>query len=72
MTSIDFEVLLKTILYAVVGILLLFFGYKVFDWLTPTDAQKKIFEERNTAVAILFGFFILGLAIVIAAAIHGW
>lgn len=71
-SALNVTVLLQTVLYAVVGILLLFLGYKIFDWLTPTDAQKKIFQERNTAVAILFGFFILGLSIVIAAAIHGW
>ena len=71
-SGINVTDLLATILYAVIGVLLLFLGYKVFDWLTPTDAQKKIFQERNTAVAILFGFFILGLAIIIASAIHGW
>jgi putative membrane protein len=71
-SGLDITVLLQSILYAAVGILLLFLGYKIFDWLTPTDAQKKIFQERNTAVAILFGFFILGLSIIIASTIHGW
>jgi uncharacterized membrane protein YjfL (UPF0719 family) len=51
--------------------ILLYVGYKVFDWVTPTDMQKKIFEENNTAVAITVGAFILGLAVVIGAAITG-
>jgi uncharacterized membrane protein YjfL (UPF0719 family) len=50
---------------------LLYIGYKVFDLVTPTDMQKKIFEEGNTAVAITVGAFIIGLAIVILGAIRG-
>lgn len=72
MTATDIEVLLKTVIFALTGVFLLFLGYKIFDWLTPTDAQKKIFGEGNTAVAILFGFFMLSLALIIAAAINGW
>ena len=60
-----------SIVYAVLGMILLYVGYKVFDMVTPTDMQKKIFEENNVAVAVTAGAFILGLAIVIGAAIQG-
>ena len=62
-SGINVTDLLATILYAVIGVLLLFLGYKVFDWLTPTDAQKKIFQGKTTfkrrppkRVAFFFGF----------------
>jgi len=67
----DVRVFILSIIYAVLGMVLLYIGYKVFDLITPTDMQKKIFEEGNTAVAITVGAFILGLAIVILGAIHG-
>ena len=67
----DLRVLILSLIYAAVGMLLLYLGYRLFDWLTPTDMQKKIFEENNTAVAITVGAFIIGLAIVILGAIHG-
>ena len=67
----DVRVFILSIIYAVLGMVLLYIGYKVFDLVTPTDMQKKIFEEGNTAVAITVGAFILGLAIVILGAIHG-
>jgi putative membrane protein len=67
----DVRVLVLSIIYAVLGMILLYVGYRVFDWVTPTDMQKKIFEEGNTAVAITVGLFILGLAVVIGAAIAG-
>jgi putative membrane protein len=67
----DIRAFILSIIYAVLGMILLYIGYKVFDMVTPTDMQKKIFEENNTAVAITVGAFILGLAIVIHAALHG-
>jgi uncharacterized membrane protein YjfL (UPF0719 family) len=67
----DVRVFVLSIIYAILGMVLLYVGYKVFDWVTPTDMQKKIFEEGNTAVAITVGAFIVGLAIVILGAIHG-
>lgn len=58
-----------SLLFALLGFILLFAGYRVFDALTPTDLSKKVFEESNLAAALLAGAFIIGLAIVIAAAI---
>ncbi len=67
----DARVFVLSIIYAVLGMVLLYVGYKAFDLVTPTDMQKKIFEEGNTAVAITVGAFIIGLAIVILGAIRG-
>jgi uncharacterized membrane protein YjfL (UPF0719 family) len=55
------------LVYALTGMVLLLAGYKLFDALTPTDMQRKIFEEGNVAVAITVGLFMLGLAVVIHA-----
>jgi len=56
-------------LFALLGFVLLFVGYMAFDALTPTKISTKIFEEGNVASAIMAGAFIIGLAIVVAAAI---
>jgi uncharacterized membrane protein YjfL (UPF0719 family) len=66
----ELRVFIVSIIYAVLGMILLYVGYKVFDLVTPADMQKKIFEENNVAVAVTVGAFILGLAVVIGAAIH--
>ena len=57
--------------YSIAGSILLWFGYRLFDRFTPGDAQHKIFEEGNIAVAILAGCFVIGLAIVVAAGMVG-
>lgn len=66
----DVRLFIFTIVYALLGMVLLFIGYRVFDWLTPTDLQEKIFKEGNVAAAILVGAFILGLAMVILGALR--
>jgi putative membrane protein len=60
---------LLSILFAVLGFVLLFLGYRVFDWLTPTDLNEDIFKRGNIAAALLAGAFVIALAIIIHAAI---
>jgi putative membrane protein len=64
----DVRIFVTAIVYAFAGMALLLIGYRLFDALTPTDLQKKIFEEGNIAVAIAVGFFMLGVAVVIHGA----
>lgn len=56
--------------YAFTGMALLFAAYKLFDLFTPTDLQNKIFDEGNVAVAVAVGFFMLGVAVVLHAALR--
>lgn len=63
------NIVLSTV-FAVLGFILLFIGYRVFDALTPTDLNKRIFEDGNVAAAILAGAFVLGLAVIVAMAIN--
>jgi uncharacterized membrane protein YjfL (UPF0719 family) len=60
-----------TVFYSILGGVLLAIAYKVFDWLTPTDLGKAIFSEQNVAAAVALGLFLVALAIIIAAAVHG-
>lgn len=64
----ELRVFVSAIIYAFAGMALLLVGYRIFDALTPTDLQKKIFEDGNIAVAITVGFFMLGIAVVIHGA----
>ena len=59
-----------SLVFALLGFVLLFIGYRVFDALTPTDLNKQIFENGNVAAAILAGAFVVGLAIIVGMAIN--
>ncbi len=58
-------------LFAAVGILLAILGYKLFDKCTPGDLHKEIIENKNVAAALVGGAVILGVCIIIAAAMLG-
>jgi uncharacterized membrane protein YjfL (UPF0719 family) len=62
--------LVLSVVFAILGFVLLFVGYRVFDALTPTDLNKRIFDDGNVAAAVLAGAFVLGLAIIVAMAIN--
>ena len=64
-------VLLNTLLYAAVGIVVFVVGFIVLDLLTPGKLWEEINQKQNVAVAIFAGAVALGLAIIVAAAIHG-
>ena len=61
--------ILVSILYGAVGIAMLIIGYYVFDLLTPYSTRKELVEDQNVAVGIVVGAVVLGIAIIIAAAI---
>ena len=65
------EALLYMLLFAAVGIAVAVIGFKVFDKCTPGDLSKEIIENKNIAAAIVAGAVILGVSIIIAAAMLG-
>jgi uncharacterized membrane protein YjfL (UPF0719 family) len=59
------------LLFAIIGILVAIFGYILFDKCTPGDLNKEIIENKNVAAAIVAGAIILGVCLIIAAAMLG-
>lgn len=61
--------LLATAIFGLVGIGLMLLGFKIFDWMTPKlDLEKELGENKNVAVAIVIASVIIGISIVVAAA----
>ena len=56
--------------FGLLGILLTILGYKLFDWLAPKiDVQEELAQKQNIAVAIVVAAVIIGVSMVVAAAI---
>jgi uncharacterized membrane protein YjfL (UPF0719 family) len=63
---------LVTMLIAVsIGLVFFVGAFWVIVKVAPFSVRKEIEEDQNTSLAILIGSVILGLAVIIAAAIHG-
>ena len=65
------EALLYMLVFAVAGIVMAILGYKLFDKFTPGDLHKEIVEKQNVAAAVIAGAVVLGICIIIAAAMVG-
>jgi len=66
------QYIISSLIYSGVGIVVLFVSFAVIEILTPkNNIRKEILEKQNMAVAVLAGFFMLAIAIIIASAIHG-
>jgi len=65
------QALAMMVLFAAVGIGAAILGYKTFDKCTPGDLNKEIIENKNVAAAIVAAAVILGVCIIIAAAMIG-
>jgi putative membrane protein len=61
--------LLLSVVYKLVGILLLMIGYKMFEWITPFSVNDALSKDQNRAVGIVVGAIFIGIAIIVAAAL---
>lgn len=56
-------------IWAILGILILVLGYKIFDFIMPGIRFDEQLAKGNIALAIVIAAFLLGVAIIIHAAI---
>ncbi len=63
--------LLAAVIFAALGIVVLAVAWMIIVRVTPFSVRKEIEEDQNTALGIVTGAVILGISIIIAAAIAG-
>ena len=82
MTSVDFDPhsgslieralfnhILAALVFAAVGLVAFCASVWVISKITPFSIRKEIEEDQNTSLAIIVGAMIIGMSIIIAAAI---
>ena len=63
--------LVSSLVFSGVGLVVFVVGFYVVRLILPYDVHKEISQDHNTALGVVVGSFILGLAVIVAAAIHG-
>jgi len=63
--------IISTIVYAVLGVAIGAVVFGIIDMLTPGKLHTYLTEKNNTSVAIVIAAVILGIAIIVAASVHG-
>ena len=71
MENINFLPAINSVIYSFLGIAILLVCYVIIEKLTPEKTWHEIAQNKNVALAIIFGAFIIGISIIIGSAIHG-
>ncbi len=63
--------LIAATVFAALGIIVFFVGLLIVEKITPFSIIKEILDEHNQAVAMIISAVVLGISIIVAAAIVG-
>ncbi|GAB4046482.1 DUF350 domain-containing protein [Spirosoma litoris] len=67
----EYKYIVASIVYSLIGIIILVISFVVIEKITPENLWKKILDEQNVALAILAAAFMIAVSIIISSAIHG-
>ena len=62
--------ILSTVIYSIIGMVIFGLAFLIFNKLMPFSVRKEIEEDQNTALGVIIGAFLIGLALIIASAMH--
>jgi len=63
--------LIEVVVFSVVGIVFFTDAFFVIARVSPFSLRKELEEDQNTALGVVLGSMIIGLSMIISAAIHG-
>lgn len=65
------NLVVMTLVFAILGIILFALAFWIIVKVSPFSTRKEIEDDQNVALAIVIGSVILGIALIVAAAVHG-
>lgn len=69
MSATDMEHIVSSLVYSGIGMVMFIIAFFLIVKIAPFSVQKEIEEDQNTSLGIIIGSVMLGLSIIIAAAI---
>jgi uncharacterized membrane protein YjfL (UPF0719 family) len=64
-------VLLTTVIFVAIGLAVFAIAFAIVVLVSPFSVKKEIEDDQNSALAIIIGALIIGISMIIAAAIQG-
>jgi len=65
------KAMITTLAYTVFGLIVFAIAFVIIIKVSPFSVRKEIEDDQNTSLAILIGSVIIGIALIIAATVHG-
>lgn len=66
----EWRILGSNFLYAALGVLLMFFSYRVIDWLTPQVDFNEELKRGNVAVGIFIAALFVSIAMIVGQSLN--
>jgi putative membrane protein len=64
-------VITTTIVFVLIGLIVFALAFLIVVLVAPFSVKKEIEDDQNVALAVIIGAVIIGIAMIISAAIHG-
>ncbi len=65
------NVIEATVIFVAIGLIVFTVAFLIVVLVAPFSVKKEIEDDQNTSLAIIIGSIIIGIAMIIAAAIQG-
>ncbi len=65
------KILFNSLVYSILGVVVFWISFVIVDKFTPYDLWQEIVEKKNQPLATVVAAMCLGIALIVAAAIHG-
>jgi putative membrane protein len=63
--------ILTTLAFTLFGLIMFAIAFLIIVKVSPFSIRKEIEDDQNTSLAIIIGSVIIGIALIVAAAVHG-
>ena len=68
---VELESILGALIYSLIGVVLFALAFVVIVQISPFSIRKEIEEDQNTSLGIIIGAVIIGISMIISAAVQG-
>jgi uncharacterized membrane protein YjfL (UPF0719 family) len=65
------DAVISTAVFAGIGLAVFAIAFWLMTKLAPFSVKKEIEDDQNTALAVIMAGVLIGISIIIAAAVHG-
>ena len=65
------DLILTTLAFTLFGLIMFAIAFLIIVKVSPFSIRKEIEDDQNTSLAIFIGSVIIGIALIVAAAVHG-
>ncbi|HWN97915.1 MAG TPA: DUF350 domain-containing protein [Blastocatellia bacterium] len=65
------DLIVATLVFSLIGLVLFALAFWIIGKISPFSIRREIEDDQNVALGIVIGAVIIGIALIVAAAVHG-